>query len=104
MALDVNHLVGKRWVHSHEDDTSDTKVFRPEVYKFPPSRGRFSFELKASGRSGIHGIGATDRAQPTEGTWSVENDDLILSSADEEIPKLVFRVLSVSPDRLVVKK
>lgn len=37
---DLPQEIFKHWVHSHEDDTKDIKVFRPVDYKFPPSRGR----------------------------------------------------------------
>ena len=104
MSVNVDDLLNKRWIHSHEEDTADSKVFRPDTYNFPPSRGRFSFELKAGGRAVIHRIGATDRSQTEEGTWRVEDDSLVLSSGAERKPDVVFNVLSGTPDRLEVKK
>lgn len=103
MAFKVEDLLDKRWVHSHEEDTANSKVFRPETYKkFPRSRGRFSFELKADEKAVIYGYGVTDRSQPREGTWRVENNSLVLSSDSGQ--EVVFKVLSATVDRLEIEK
>ena len=39
----------KHWIHSHEEDTEDKKVYRPSTFEFPPSRGRDGFEIKENG-------------------------------------------------------
>src|ERR1041384_5695638 len=51
----------QHWVHSHEEDTDTEMVLRPAGYKFPPSRGRSSFELKPDGRTDELYVGRTVR-------------------------------------------
>ena len=62
----------KHWIHSREEDTGETRVYRPSNYKFPPSRGREGFELKENGEFIRYRIGPTDRPQKIVGTWKVE--------------------------------
>jgi hypothetical protein len=46
--IDVSHLA-QAWVHSHEEDTATTTVYRPAGFPFPPSRGRKGFHLQPGG-------------------------------------------------------
>src|SRR5207247_2415788 len=63
-----------RWTHAHEEDTSDSRVYRRPSHPFPPSRGRDSFELKPDGTMVEHAIGPTDRSVRREGTWELRLD------------------------------
>jgi hypothetical protein len=92
------------WVHSHEEDTNAEVVFRPESYEFPPSRGRFSFELKEDGNLVRFGIGPTDKATPTGGSWKLEGNKLSLNPDMEGAPAQVFEVVKSDPGILVVRK
>src|SRR5690242_6845650 len=56
----TNALVGKTWLHSHEDDRGDTIVYRPNSYDFPRSRGRTGFMLEADGSVRQYIIAPTD--------------------------------------------
>src|SRR3954470_5302976 len=56
-------LTGKRWVHSHEEDKGGQMIFRPATYRFPPSRGRTSFQLNADGTLLRNRPGPTDQTQ-----------------------------------------
>jgi hypothetical protein len=100
---DTERILRRRWVHSHEEDTDREMVFRPAAFKFPPSRGRRSFELKPDGTLVEGGIGPTDRPVETQGTWELQDDRLLLRRGPSEAPR-VMRIASVEDDRLVVEK
>jgi hypothetical protein len=99
--IDVSHLA-QAWVHSHEEDTETTTVYRPAKFPFPPSRGRKGFHLQPDGSLTIRGPGPTDRVVSATGTWKVLDDQLELSSKAEGTQ--ILRIESVQPDRLVVQK
>lgn len=104
MNENIHAVLSGHWIHSHEEDTANDKVFRPAAYQLPPSRGRFSFELKSDGGLIEHSIGATDRTKTSEGKWHLEDDrQLILSSAQRDSDR-IFEIVSVTPEKLVVKK
>jgi hypothetical protein len=95
----------RAWVHSHEEDTETEMVFRPAGFEFPPSRGRRFFELRAGGRLIEGGPGAADRRTETEGAWRLTEDGaLAFVQRATATPHRVLKILSVSPDRLVVRK
>jgi hypothetical protein len=92
------------WKHSQEDDTPTETVFRPATYNFPRSRGRFSFELKRDGTVVFHGVGPTDRPQVATGVWKREGNRLALYTNPAGEPDQVLEIVSISPDRLVVRR
>jgi hypothetical protein len=47
----------RRWMHSHEEDEGDLRVYRPASYKFPPARGRRGLEFKPDGELVLYGPG-----------------------------------------------
>jgi hypothetical protein len=91
-----DHLIG-RWVHSHEEDTDSTTVFRPASYEFPPSRGRRAFELRSDGTLVDTAVGAADVPESSQGRWALDGDVLVLEGRHS-------RVVLVEPDRLVLEK
>jgi hypothetical protein len=102
MAVDRTALQ-RRWVHAHEEDSVGEMVFRPDDVPLPPSRGRLAFELRPDGSYAESAIGPTDRPQEVTGTWELADDDrLVLSRSASDEPKRVLRVISATPDRLVV--
>jgi hypothetical protein len=95
----------QRWIHSHEEDTPSEMVFRPASFKFPPSRGRKQFELRADGMLIKTGIGPADRPQESQGTWKLERQGrLTFQSAFQTAPTQVMEIVSADKDRLVIKK
>ena len=96
----------KHWVHSHEEDTADTMVFRPFDYDFPLSRGRSSFELHSEGKLMQHGgVAPDDRKQRTPGRWELHDDDKLAFYTDASAqPSQVLHIKSIDKDRLVVKR
>lgn len=95
-------LIG-RWTHSHEDDTADTRVYRPASYPFPPARGRASVELKTDGTMIDFGIGPADRPAGKDGRWELTPDGrLVLRTAGGR--ERTLHVVSVTDDRLVTRR
>lgn len=93
-----------RWVHVREEDTAEAMVFRPVGTPLPPARGRVAFELRPDGRFAETGLGAADAPEEAAGDWTVDDDTITLSAgAAQGVPR-VMRVVSVAPDRLVVRR
>ncbi|WP_206063199.1 hypothetical protein [Nocardioides sp. HDW12B] len=93
-----------RWVHVREEDTEHEMVFRPVGTPLPPARGRVAFELRPDGSFAETGLGAADIPEEAAGDWSVEGDTVTLSEgAAQGVPR-VMQVVSVAPDRLVVRR
>ncbi len=99
--INVSH-VAQAWLHSHEEDTATTTVYRPAKFPFPPSRGRKRFQLQQDGTLAARKPGATDQTVISAGTWKLSGDKLELSPHGDS--RQVLRIESVEPDRLVVKK
>ena len=93
----------QEWVHSHEEDHDDERVFRPASFKFPPSRGRRSIDLRRDGTVGHARPGPTDRRQLSEGRWEIDGRALKLFPASGSKPTEVLRIVSAAPDRLVLR-
>jgi hypothetical protein len=99
--FDMSQLA-QAWVHSHEEDTATTSVYRPAKYRFPPSRGRRGFHLQPGGTLTAKRPGPTDQTETAVGTWKFAGDQLELAPKGE--PAQTLCIESVEPDRLVVKK
>jgi hypothetical protein len=99
--IDVSH-VAQAWVHSHEEDTATTTVYRPAKFPFPPSRGRKGFNLQPGGILTARKPGPTDQTVIATGTWKLIGEQLELSPQGEGTQILCIK--SVEPDRLVVQK
>jgi hypothetical protein len=93
----------QEWVHSHEEDHDDEMVFRPASFKFPPSRGRRSIDLRRDGTVGHARPGPADRRQLSSGRWEIDGHALKLFPAAGKTPSEVYRIASASPDRLVLR-
>jgi hypothetical protein len=102
----ANKPLQQHWVHSHEEDTETETVYRPAGYKFPPSRGRRSFDIKPDGRVVEHGIAPTDGQAETGGTWRLQDDGATLAffAQKSSKPVRVLHIASVDREKLVVKK
>ncbi|MCB9276056.1 MAG: hypothetical protein H6564_18570 [Lewinellaceae bacterium] len=92
------------WVHSHEEDTPDVRVFRPHDYNFPPSRGREGFEIKAGGEFIHYGIAPTDGTLSRKGAWVMESGNIVkVTFAQGEPSAMAFEVVEASPALLKIK-
>jgi hypothetical protein len=104
MAVDKpREWLHQEWVHSHEEDRGDEMVFRPASFKFPPSRGRRSIDLRKDGTAGHARPGPNDRRQLSSGRWEIDGQALKLFPAAGKTPTEVYRIASASPDRLVLR-
>lgn len=92
----------RRWVHSHEEDAPGEMVFRPAEHGFPPSRGRLAFELRPDGSYAEAAIGPADVPLDVTGTWTLDDDVLVIARDEQNEPERLLRVKAVDPDRLVV--
>jgi hypothetical protein len=98
----LDELVGKSWLHSHEEDSGDEMIFRPASFAFPPSRGRHGFALQSGGTAVLTGPDPSDRLSNKPATWQIEGGKrLVLQGPGEEAR--VLEIKSASPDKLVVK-
>lgn len=97
-------LLNQKWLHSHEEDTAGEIVYRPSGFKFPPSRGRTGFELRPDGTAHVLGIAPTDAPDQHTGTWNIGDERQLTVHVPSLQETQSMTVLSVSPDRLVLKK
>jgi hypothetical protein len=100
----IPDLLQKRWLHSHEEDSDTGMVFRPASFKFPPSRGRAGFDLKANNKFIEIGIAAADGPQESAGTWKLFDNKLELYKPSSSKPARTLQIVSADKDRLVVRK
>jgi hypothetical protein len=97
--------VAQSWVHSHEEDTAEQAVYRPDSFAFPPSRGRGGFDLNPDGTMIQFGPGPTDRTSTHAGQWEVRDDGrLVLYQEGSGTPSRVMKIASLTADKLVLKK
>jgi len=93
------------WVHSHEEDTETEMIFRPATYRFPPSRGRKSFELRPDGTLLETGIGPADVPLQYQGKWQlIKNGNLVFLFNSVTMPRKILKIVSVERNRLVVRR
>jgi hypothetical protein len=95
----------KRWVHSHEEDTDEVRVFRPKGYPLPPARGRRGFELRENGEFVQYGIGQTDKSEATVGRWEADGARRAnVSFPDGRLEPYVLEIVSLDDDKLAIKR
>ena len=99
-SLNLEQLYGV-WLHSYEEDEEDTKVYRPSLYDFPPSRGRDGFEFRADGVVRVLRPGPRDKGISDTLRWAYKEERTIEIYYDqvntpEEIYRLEVLVLSDS--------
>jgi hypothetical protein len=98
-----NCILG-RWLHSHEEDTPEIRVYRPASYKFPPARGRRGFEFRAGGELIYYSIERTDGSQQISGRWIIEEPNRIkIHVSDERIKPFELDVVHCDHEMLKVR-
>ncbi|OYD82586.1 hypothetical protein [Azospirillum brasilense] len=102
-------LIGN-WVHVSEEDTAEGKVYRPSTFPLPSKGGRGGpareeIRLMPDNTVEVRTIGPADPERTSRGRWRLEGGDRLAISFTEDPPETVsFQILSVQPDRLVLKK
>jgi hypothetical protein len=95
----------RRWIQSHEEDTDDEVVYRPESFPFPRSRGRFSFELKPDLSLIETGIAPTDGPLISHGKWRLDSaGQLFFYNESKSEPVRIMQIVSVNKDQLIIRK
>lgn len=97
-----SQLLIRQWSHAHEEDRLNTKIFRPSENKFPPSRGRMSFNLKPNGQLVMTGPGRDDRPSSSEGTWNLKDQNLLFHFPDGR--EKSYKILEIDPDYLELEE
>ncbi|MDQ2769674.1 MAG: hypothetical protein M3Y54_04145 [Bacteroidota bacterium] len=93
------------WLASHEENSGDTLVYRPNTYNFPPARGRTGFRLEPYGRFEQFDIAPTDGLKGREGSWSALGDNrLLLHLNDGQTPDYTLEVLSLEKKVLKLRR
>jgi len=94
----------QRWIHSYEEDTSETLVFRTSAHSFPPARGRDGFEIRADGTFTLLGPSGNDRSTAVTGHWvHSKNWILLVSFSDSHLNREVH-IISVNPQLLCIRR
>ena len=95
-------FIVKAWLHAHEEDRGVERVYRPEDYPFPPSRGRTGYEFRADGTLLARRPGPVDRTVTQTGRWTLAEDGTLELHLDSGTVERL-RVVELGADRLVVR-
>lgn len=71
-----------KWIHAHERDDDEARVYVGPEVKLGLSRGRTSYEFHADGAFTESGPGPTDRTGTRGGAATVDGDTLVLKYGD----------------------
>ncbi|MBI3818579.1 MAG: hypothetical protein HY286_07815 [Planctomycetes bacterium] len=96
-------LLQKLWLHSREEDSGDSIIYRPESYKFPPARGREGMEFLAGGVYSEISPGPADRRARRPGTWTLTGDSILTIRVDGAAD-VIYQLVEVSGERLVLRR
>ena len=92
-------LLLKHWIHYHEGDAQNQKVYKPKGYDFPLSRGREAYHIHSDGGLVHYRISPNDLIIPVEGSWEVTNDSIILVKyMNNKFPPDTLVVIEISSD------
>ncbi|AMJ66873.1 hypothetical protein [Hymenobacter sp. PAMC 26628] len=93
------------WLQAQEETRGDTLVYRPNTYKFGPSRGRTGFAIGTAGRFTEFDIAPTDGLIGHDGTWTALNPDhLRIHLADNSAPDYTLEIISLHHGVLKLKR
>ena len=97
-------LTAQEWLHAYEEDSSGDEVYRPSTVELPLSRRpRERLRCKADGTAFIAVGGPDDRARKQPATWERDGDAIVIHITDPPSSRSVYRVVSISADRLLVR-
>jgi hypothetical protein len=95
----------KHWVHSHEEDTQDLRIYRPANYAFPASRGRVGFDFHAGGKLDYYAIGRADGPEQLSGSWVLEGSNLLkITVNSQRIQPFELQVVACDDQLLKVRR
>ncbi|WP_227608323.1 hypothetical protein [Hymenobacter translucens] len=98
-------MLERTWLHAHEDDQGDIRVYRPNTYAFPPSRGRTGFSFDHNGLFTQYDIAPTDGLEGHRGVWKAESSTVLrISLDDHREPDYRLEIVSLENDVLKVRR
>ena len=101
--LTMEQLEGT-WLNSHEENTGDTLVYRPQAYRFPPSRGRTGFAIKPFGRFEQFDIAPTDGLTGRPGAYTIDRKTkLRINLAEGPNPSYTLEIVELDTVNRVLK-
>ncbi|MHB9054767.1 MAG: hypothetical protein ACYC2P_01260 [Paludibacteraceae bacterium] len=105
-AEDENDLLRKNWIHSYEEDTTDTMIFRPSNYrKFSSSRFRQIFEFKNDDSCQYLVPAADDDHYMESGKWQYDPSEKKLQIESLDNKKVFdYRVIQLKKNILAIVK
>ena len=93
----------KHWIHSHEEDTEDKKVYRPSTFEFPQSRGRDGFDIRENGEFILYIMGPTDRPEKIFGNFTIASNNLNVELVSMQ-KSYTMTILSCNENLLTIQK
>jgi hypothetical protein len=104
---DLPNCIFKRWIHSFEEDSGSTKVFRSSDFDLPLTRApRHGYEFRKDGEVFRLGSGASDENIAIKGRFRKEGENklvLYFDDDDDESTKQQLRIEILSCDENVLK-
>jgi hypothetical protein len=97
----VGAIIGKTWMHSHEEDDGDDRIYRSGDYQFPPSRGREGFRMEQDSTFLFYGIAPTDGILVHIGYWSIDDSVIVVDFPHDRAP---FRAMALLVEKLESEK
>lgn len=98
-------LLTRTWLHAHEEDQGDVRVYRPNTYNFPPSRGRTGFAFEQNGLFTQYDIAPTDGMQGRKGQWAVKDEHTLrITLDDKQEPDYELEIVSLDEKMLKVRR
>lgn len=95
----------RTWLHAHEEDQGDVRVYRPNTYAFPPSRGRTGFAFDHNGLFTQYDIAPTDGIEGRKGRWTAASDHSVrITLDDRKDPDYTLEIVSLENDVLKVRR
>lgn len=99
----VSTTILGEWIHAHERDGPDGKVYVDAGQPLPPSRGRHRLSFRPDGTFVESRPGADDRAVQASGTYQFDGVKLTLQRAIGDQP-VVYEVVRSSDGRTLQLK
>ena len=102
MQNEIDQLIlCQKWIHSHEEDTASSTVYRPVAFAFPPSRGREEIDLRPDGMVQGQMAGPDDRRKSRNGSWTIEQGILKINLPTSE---RIWKVEGLTDDKLILSR
>ena len=84
------------WLQLTEETRADTLVYRPNTYKFKPSRGRTGFAIGPAGRFTRFDAAPADGLAGHDGTWTAPDPAHVrIHLADGSAPDYTLEIISL---------